>query len=255
MSIDLSREEVRAVIDQAVEDLLQAAGVEAPPVDALVIGQRQLGMAVCLERGSQKPGRGRRAAGKKQVFLRPEASPEGQQWTVAHAIGEHLKDDLLRRLGIPPEQQRVLSGESLPNLFAHHLLVPTSWLADEARSCDHDVLELKERFRTASHEVVAWRMLDLSTPCIITIMDNDAIQRRRSNTWRVRRELSDPERQCQRYVNEYSRPHMVREQGWTVQGWPVHSADWKREILRSIVDADELERGNEFEESVRDYEE
>jgi hypothetical protein len=40
----------------------------------------------------------------------------------------------------------------------------------------------------------------------------------------------------QHYVNYYSRPKMVQEEGWTVQGWPVHQTDWKREILRSVVD-------------------
>jgi hypothetical protein len=32
----------------------------------------------------------------------------------------------------------------------------------------------------------------------------------------------------------------VQENGWTVQGWPVHQADWKREIRRSVVDGDAL---------------
>jgi Zn-dependent peptidase ImmA (M78 family) len=245
MSEELSREEVRSAIDRTVQELLQTAAVQAPPVDAIAIAQRHLGMVVCLDRGQPQRGRAaaqKRGLGRKQIFLRPEASEERHQWTVAHEIGEHLKPGLLQRLGIPPDQTRVMLGESLTNLFAHRLLVPSCWLADEARACDNDIVELKQRFRTASHEVVAWRLLDLSAPCIITILDNDAIHRRRSNAWRVRRELSEPERQCQRYVSQYSRPQVVREQGWTVQGWPVHSPDWKREILRSVVDVDELER-------------
>ena len=31
---------------------------------------------------------------------------------------------------------------------------------------------------------------------------------------------------------------MRREGGWTVHGWPVHQTDWKREILRSVVEMD-----------------
>jgi hypothetical protein len=31
---------------------------------------------------------------------------------------------------------------------------------------------------------------------------------------------------------------MIRQSNWTVYGWPVHQPDWKREILRSIVDAE-----------------
>jgi hypothetical protein len=50
----------------------------------------------------------------------------------------------------------------------------------------------------------------------------------------VRRELLPAERECQRYVSHYSRPRVVQAGGWTVQGWPVHRSDWKREILRSV---------------------
>ena len=82
------------------------------------------------------------------------------------------------------------------------------------------------------------RMLDLPEPAIITVVDNDHISRRRSNAWRVRKELEPVERRCQHYVNHHSRPKVLREGGWTVQGWPVHQADWKREILRSVVEMD-----------------
>ena len=88
------------------------------------------------------------------------------------------------------------------------------------------------------YEVIAWRFLDLPDPCIVTVLDNDHITRRRSNAWPVRRRLEPAEEQCQRYVNYYSRPKVVQENGWTVQGWPVHQADWKREILRSVVEAE-----------------
>ena len=171
-----------------------------------------------------------------QYFEATDQTIEQQQWTVAQAIGDHLKPELLHRLGFPPDQRPPLMGESLPNLLAQRLLVPTDWLQNEARSCDYDLLQLKRRFPTASHEVIAWRLLDLSEPCIITLVDNDHIHRRRSNAYRVRKELSEPEKECQRYISRYSRPTVLRDQGWTVQGWPVHQEGWKREILRSVVD-------------------
>jgi hypothetical protein len=115
-------------------------------------------------------------------------------------------------------------------------LLPGDWFGDDARRLEHDVLELKKLYTTAAPDAVAWRLLDLPHPCIITVVDNDHVQRRRSNAWRVRRELEAPERECQRYVNHFSRPRVVCADGWTVQGWPVHQSDWKREILRSIVD-------------------
>src|SRR5207244_3799614 len=123
-----SREEVVEAVDRAVAELLQSAGMEAPPVDAIVLAQRHLGISICLDRRQQQRGRAQRAGGRKQIFLRAEPSEERHQWTVAHEIGEHFKADLLARLGVEPGQTRAMSGESLANLFAHHLLVPTAWL-------------------------------------------------------------------------------------------------------------------------------
>jgi Zn-dependent peptidase ImmA (M78 family) len=236
---DLSREEVHETVDRAVEELLEAAGVPGPPVDAIKIAQRHLGMIVCLDRRQQQRGRAQRAGGRRQIFLRPEPCEERHQWTVAHEIGEHLKADLLGRLGIEPGQTRAMSGESLANLFAQRLLVPGPWLRDDAPACDFDLPQLKARYATASHEVIAWRLLDLPHPCIITVVDNGHVHRRRSNAWPVRKELQPAEAECQRYVNHFSRPRLVVQDGWTVQGWPVHLPDWKREILRSVVEAAE----------------
>jgi Zn-dependent peptidase ImmA (M78 family) len=238
MTDNLERDEVVAAVDRTVQELLEAAGVEGPPVDAIALAQRHLGMIVCLDRRQPQRGRAQRAAGHKQIFLRPEPREERHQWTVAHEIGEHLKSSLLGRLGIEPSRTRVMMGESLANLFAHRLLVPTCWFAADAPQLDYDVLALKQRYRTASHEVIAWRMLDLPEPVIITIIDNDHVSRRRSNAWPTRRALAPAEKQCQEYVHYYSRSRLVQEAGWTVYGWPVHQADWKREILRSLVDAE-----------------
>jgi Zn-dependent peptidase ImmA (M78 family) len=218
--------------------LLTAAGVAKPPVDTIRLAQGHLGMQVCLDRRQPQRGRAQRAGGRRQIYLRPEPTEERHQWTVAHEIGEHFKVSLLERLDIEPGQTRTMTGESLANLFAYHLLVPGCWLTTDAPACGYDLLELKQLYRTASHEVVAWRLLDLPAPCIITIVDNDHIYRRRSNAWRVKKELAPAEQTCQQYVNHYSRPRVVQDDGWTVQGWPVHQVDWKREILRSVVETD-----------------
>ena len=236
MSEDLDREVVTGAVDRLVGELLEKAGLEGPPVDAIALAQRHLGMLVYLDRRQQQRGRAQRAQGRPQIFLRPEPTEERHQWTVAHEIGEHFKSALLERLGVAPRETRAMAGESLANLFAYRLLVPTCWFAADAPACGYDVLELKQRYRTSSHEVIAWRFLDLPEPCIVTVVDNGHIHRRRSNAWPTRRRLEPAEQQCQRYVNHFSRPRVVRDGGWTVQGWPVHQADWKREILRSVVE-------------------
>lgn len=233
---DVERDEVVRQVDALVEEVLDAAGVVQPPVDAIALAQRHLGMLVCMDRRQPQRGRAQRSGGQKQIFLRPEPSEERHQWTVAHEIGEHFKAELLRRLGADPDGTRPMAGESLANLFAYRLLVPTRWFAADAPHLGYDVLELKQRYHTSSHEVIAWRLLDLPEPCVISILDNTHVSRRKSNAWRVRRALEGPERQCQEYVHYFSRPHVVQAEGWTVYGWPVHQSDWKREILRSVYD-------------------
>jgi Zn-dependent peptidase ImmA (M78 family) len=233
---DMPREEVAAVIDQMVEELLEAAGLTGPPVDAIALAQGQLGMVVCLDKRQMQRGRAQRSRGKPQIYLRPEPMEERHQWTVAHEIGEHLKAELLERLDIEPSQTRAMTGESLANLFAYRLLVPSCWFNADAKALDYNLLELKPRYRTSSHEVIAWRFLDLPEACVVTVVDNDHVSRRRSNGPRMTRELFPAEKKCQEYVNRYSRPKAVQADGITVQGWPVHITDWKREILRSVID-------------------
>ncbi|HEV8060038.1 MAG TPA: ImmA/IrrE family metallo-endopeptidase [Gemmataceae bacterium] len=235
---ELSSEEVVMAVDRTIARLLAAAGVSGPPVDAIGIAQKALGIVVCLDGGQQARGRAQRAGKRRQIYLRPEPTKERHQWTVAHEIGEHLKADLLRALDVEPEQTGAMTGESLANLFANRLLVPQSWLAADAPGLHYDIAALKERYRTASHEVVGMRLLDLPAPCIITIIDNGHIHRRRSNSMPVRRSLEPPEVLCQEYVHHFSRVHRVQEGSWTVQGWPVHQVDWKREVLRSVVEKD-----------------
>ena len=236
--LEWSREEVTGVVDRLVAELLAEARCEQPPVDAIQLAQRHLGMEVCLDR--RQPGRGRaqRAGGGRQIYLRPEPTEERHQWTVAHEIGEHMKPALLERLAIPPEQTKAMMGESLANLFAYHLLVPTCWFKSDARDLDYDLLALKKKYSTSSHEVIAWRFLDLPEPSIITIVDNEHISRRKSNSFPVRKRLEPAEQSCQKYVHERGKPRVVRRENWTVFGWPVHQIEWKREILRSVVEVE-----------------
>lgn len=239
MMEELTREELTTAIDVIISDLLEAAGVVEPPVDVLALARRHLGLVIPTE--GNKRGRGRSTGG--------EASLERQHWITAQEIGRQFKPRILKHLGLPDDQPAPLLGESLGNLFAFRLLAPTPWFTEVARACEFDLLQLKERFRTAGHEVLAWRLLDLSDPSIITIIDNGTVVRRKGNTFRPPRKLARAEQACVQQVHEYSRPFEVSEDGWRVQGWPVHTVDWRREFLRSVVDLDAL-TSNVSEESL-----
>lgn len=231
---ELPRDDVTAVIDQMVDELLAASKLGQPPVDTIALAQQHLGMVVVLDERQPQRGRAQRALGKKQIYLKPEPREERHQWTVAHEIGEHLKSELLARLHIEPSQARAMAGESLANLFAYRLLVPTCWFVEDAKSLEHDLLALKKRYATSSHEVLAWRFLDLPAPCVVTIIDNERIHRRRSNAWPTKRVLLPIEEQCWKQVHEHGKPKTMRGDDWTVTCWPVHELAWKREILRSV---------------------
>jgi len=231
MTEDLSRGELHAAVDHAVEQLLADAGVTAPPVDVVALAQGHLGMTIRVEDRPRR--RAVRPNKDREIVLPAGLSVEQTQWAVARALGAIAKPDLLLRLGVPAEEQKGLTGASLAEMYATHLLLPTRWFASEARALGFDVAALHKVFTTASAEMVAWRLLDLDEPCVITVVDNGAVVRRRSNAWHVNRTLSPPEQECQHEVHHNHRPHVVRSSGWIVQGWPVDGAEGRREILRS----------------------
>ncbi len=203
---DLSREDVLQYLDRFVEELLSTAGIEAPPVDAVAIA-RHLGVRLKADR---------------------EGSVEARQWTAARAIGGHLKERLCEGLG---GVQGSLSG-----LFAVALLLPLKWFRADAVALECNVLKLKEHYPTAGIETIAFRLLDLGEPCVITIADAEKVYRRRSNGPNVTKQLGKAERDCLRHVCEQGEPHVVRKDRWTVQGWLAPLDGWRRVILRSVVE-------------------
>lgn len=213
MSEERTQEEARRAIDKAIAEMLEAYDILEPPVDAAALA-RHLGLEPRVPATLREP------------------TAEQRHYVAAQAIAAHLKPELLERLEL---ERGGMMGGSLTRMFAEALLVPTTWLADEARASGYDLLALKERFATASHEHIAWRLLDLSEPCIITVFENGRVSRRRSNAWSVTRELSPPERECQQQVQRYSRPCRVCEDGVDARGWPLHTVDWKREVLRTVM--------------------
>ncbi len=234
---DITREDVVAVLDKIVDDLLGEANLTKPPIDAIALAQKHLGISIVMDRRQNERGRVQRAGRRQQIYLRPEPMEERHQWTVAHEICQHLKTEILEQLHIEPEQAKALTGESLNTLFSSRLLVPSSWFAQDAADLGYDLPELKKRYRTASNEVIALRFLDLPFPTVISVVDNDAIHRRKSNGPKIKATEMEPvELQCQQAVNKEGKPHKMSEGNWTVQGWPIHQKDWKREILRAIVD-------------------
>ncbi len=216
MLAEIPPEELSAVLEAVAAETLADARVDRPPVDAFAVA-RALGITVASD--DRQPGRARyvrlgghrRAEGKAAILLHDDPRPQRRQWAVAHEIGEHTAHRVFARLGIDPQEASPGAREEAANRLAGRLLLPADWFAADAAGCDWDLLALKSRYATASHELIARRMLEFPPP-------------------------SPPEIECWQKTHAMSQAEYVYEGTRTIQAWPVHEDGWKREILRTEVD-------------------
>ena len=223
-----------SALEAVAEELLTDARITAPPVDALLIARR-LNIVVAMDRQLQPRGTHKRLGGRPSIFIRPDDRPERLQWAVAHELGEAVAYRVGERLGIVDDELSAAVREQWANLLASRLLLPQQWFFDDVRRFEGDLLELKSLYRTGSHEAIAWRMLDMPEPTIITIFDQGNVTGRRSNSGFRPPRLESVEQNCWRRVHEHQRSHQGEQGGIQVQCWPVHRPGWKREVLRTTM--------------------
>lgn len=240
MLIHVPTEEYAAVLDTIAAEVLEEAKVDCPPVDAFAVA-RILGITVAED--ARQSGRARyvrlRTKGRRPqptILLRPDPRPERRHWALAHEIGEHLAHRVYRLLGAEPMEARAGSREVVANQLAGRLLVPSDWYREDALDLDWDLPRLKARYSTASHELLARRMLDLPPPVIVTIVDDGRLYFRRSNVPGRVPPLGEAEKSCRRDAHRHGRSVAVGLGVSRVQAWPIHEPGWKREILRTEVD-------------------
>jgi len=222
-------------------ELLTEAAVAGPPVDAFRVARR-LGIAVAEDDRQRGRARYVRLAGHDgqpsapTILLRPEPRRERKHWAVAHEIGEHAAFRVFNCLGVDPRETLPGAREAAANHLAGRLLLPTEWFVPDAAACGWDLVELKSRYATASHELIARRMLECGPPAIVSIYDHRRLYFRRSNLPGRVPPPSSAELQCWQTVHEHNRPELTYEGLHTIQGWPVHEEGWRREILRTEVE-------------------
>lgn len=222
-------ETVRAV-DEVVRECLRRAGIEAPPVDPVEVAEA---LGLVTQRDAALPGRGERRtiAGRSLILIRPEQRDERECFAIAHEIGEEIAaGEIIRRLGLHEGITRW--REELANLFAARLLCPADWLRACLRDDGDDLRMLKEQFATASHEVLARRLLSLPIPTVITVIDNGAVSSRCSNTHCPPR-LCDFEHEIWQTAHRTSEDQDTTRCSLRVQAWAIHEDQWRREILRT----------------------
>ena len=224
---DITKEDILAVVDSLVDEVLEEAEISEPPVDSEALA-RHLGLSV---EEAESPGRPR--ANQSVIRIDPDWTPERRHAMIAMGIAKSLRDRLADKMGEMPEG---MNAASLMNLLGERLLVPQSWFARDAREVGFDLAALLERYRTASAELLALRLLDGVESSIVALIDGDRVVWRRGNGVRANRQLSEAEKECLREVSYTGEAQIVRIDSWTVQGWPL--SDGTRFVLRSMIDVD-----------------
>lgn len=234
------------VLDEVAAEVLDRTKVTAPPVDALLVAGR-LRILVAFDAGQQGRARHKKLAGAPSIFLKPDERPERVQWAAAHELGEVLAHRVAERADISADELASGLREQIANQMASRLLLPRAWFFSDAERLGGSLPQLKAIYRTASHELIAWRLLDLPNPSIVTIFDKGRMVRRRASSGGQAPPLSAIERACWRQVHQSGQVLQHAVGGIVVQGCPVHEPHWKREILRTTPRGGADESGDVWE--------
>lgn len=239
---EIPSSQLSAALEDAVDLLLSVGGVAGPPVDAFLVAAAN-GVVVALDnsqtgraryvRLAGPPGRARRGGAQPSILVRPDPRPERRQWAVAHELGEHTAHVVFSRLAIDPAEAPAAARETVANYLASRLLLPSRWFAAVGRGSDWELPALKEVFGTASHELIARRMLDFEPPACMSIFDHGRLHFRSANGPGRAPPLLAIERACQLAAHEAGTMTARTGEQLRVRAWPIHEPDWKREIVRS----------------------
>ncbi len=235
---EITQDEFSAALDGVAAELLAQVPTPAPPVDALTLARR-LGLDVAWDENQVGRGRTARLAGRTSaanqpsILLRPDPRRERLQWAIAHEIGEWCAYQVFESLSVDPLEAPSAARESVANHLASRILLPRGEFGCDARECGWDLFELKARYSTASHELIARRMLDFAPVVIITIFDQGRRSFRRGNLPFRAPPLGYFEESVRERCHRQAEAAVDSDSALRVQAWPIHEPGWKREILRT----------------------
>ena len=251
MLTEIPAEQFARTVEAVASEVLAEVEWSGPPVDALVIAER-LGMVVARDTsmdvrarfvrlspiGGPMGGGEAGRAGRGTILLANEPRSERRQWAVAHEVGESIAQRVFVRMGVSLVDIPPTGRERVANHLASCLLLPRDWLATDGEAVGWDLTELKQIYTTASHELIARRMLEMTPPVMITLFDQGALQWRRSNVGSRPPSLTPAESSVWRaafesgQATEYEATELP-EGISQIRCWPVHEPGWRREILRT----------------------
>jgi len=245
MLTEIPTEQFADAVETVAREVLAEAGWERPPVDLFLLA-RELDLVIATDRAMDVRARFVRlhetnGRGRGTILLGEDPRPERRQWAVAHEVGESMAHRVFFLLGTSLVDIPLAGREQVANHLASCLLLPRDWLSVDGEATEWDLLELKQIYRTASHELIARRMLEMAPPVMISLFDQGALQWRRSNVVRRPPPLSPVEAKAWRTAfetgkpiicEEYDLPEGIRQ----VQCWAVHEPGWRREIMRTALE-------------------
>lgn len=245
MFSDVPREEINLALDAVAEQLLWESGVCEPPVDAFFVALR-LGLVVTQDQSQAGRARIVRVASElglaeqPTIVLGDDKRFERRQFAVAHELGEFAAVRVFDKLGLQPQHLPLTAREHVANQLAGRLLAPQRWLKKLGIANDWDLALLKDIFWTASHELLARRMLDMSCPIVMTLLDEGQMVWRRSNFRSGQIAMLDAEHDAWRESHHLSvtsqRELQADHAGQvSIRCWAIHELDWHREIMRTEV--------------------
>ena len=131
--------------------------------------------------------------------------------------------------------------EQMANQLAGSLLLPWDWFQADGEMLDWDLLELKQVYASASHELIARRMLQMSPSVIVSLFDQGKLIWRRSNVLGKPPSITFAENKTWSATNSCGQscrleltnlPEGLRD----IRCWPAHEPDWHREIMRTELE-------------------
>jgi predicted transcriptional regulator len=234
--MDFSHEELIETVERFVAGLIERAVVR-PPVDALALAEEHLGIPVrVVPPDPEGAGRARRRDAGHGITLTTDMSAEARQRAAADGVARLLLPEICAKLGVELGPDAKQFAAHLRGLVAPRVLVPTKLLRAALKEHKYDVPALHATFRTAGMEAVALRLLDLDTPCVISVVDDGVVAVRRANRFPVAKKLEAAEQECVEQVARLDLPHRARKGEWTAWGWPVPDRPFRRILIRSVRD-------------------
>jgi hypothetical protein len=243
MFSEIPAEQLAQVLDACAAEVLWEAGIEKPPVDATIVAER---LDLVVAHNAALPCRGKLidladprggSATQGTIVVGPAERPERLQWAVAHEIGESVAHRVFAALSVQADED---AREQIANHLAGRLLLPRRWFAADGPRFDWDLFDMKRRYATASHELIARRMLEMNVPIVVTLFDQGRIRWRRTNTGGRPPQLLGEEATIWESTHKSGEPQAhdcnAADSGLeSIHAWPIHEPEWKREILRSVI--------------------